>query len=149
MKFRIHQNRYSILIFISVVCTFYSVNAQDTKPNIVLDKTKQNDKIFKPNYKVYHPSYPNFVAVLRNKPLSKNELEIANGKENANKTQLNNKTIIAYIKINQLVFCQDINKIYGAGFRKVIIKNDYGELVEGYLISKWQNINILVPYLPN
>jgi hypothetical protein len=132
-----------------VVCTFYAVNAQDTKPKIVLDKTKQNDKIFKPNYKVYHPSYPNLVAVLRNKPLSKNELEIANGKENANKTQLNNKTIIAYIKINQLVFCQDINKIYGSGFRKVIIKNDYGELVEGYLISKWQNKDILAPYLPN
>ncbi|MBL0286101.1 MAG: hypothetical protein IPQ19_01500 [Bacteroidetes bacterium] len=31
-------------------------------------------------------SYPNFVAVLRNKPISKNELEIANGKENTNKT---------------------------------------------------------------
>jgi hypothetical protein len=67
MNLRILQNKYSILIFICVVSTFYAVNAQDTKPKIVLDKTKQNDKIFKPNYKVYHPSYPNLVAVLRNK----------------------------------------------------------------------------------
>ena len=34
MNLRIHQNRYSILIFICVVCTFYAVNAQDTKPII-------------------------------------------------------------------------------------------------------------------
>ena len=32
MKFRIHQNRYSILIFIAILCTFSVVNAQDTKP---------------------------------------------------------------------------------------------------------------------
>ena len=34
MNLRIHQNRYSILIFISVVSTFYAVNAQDSKPII-------------------------------------------------------------------------------------------------------------------
>jgi uncharacterized protein (TIGR02145 family) len=34
MNLRIHKNRYSILIFISVVSTFYAVNAQDSKPII-------------------------------------------------------------------------------------------------------------------
>ncbi len=34
MNLRIHQNRYSILIFIAILCTFSVVNAQDTKPII-------------------------------------------------------------------------------------------------------------------
>jgi uncharacterized protein (TIGR02145 family) len=34
MNLRIHQNKYSILIFIAILCTFSVVNAQDTKPII-------------------------------------------------------------------------------------------------------------------
>ena len=41
MNLRIHKNRYSILIFISVVSTFYAVNAQDSKPIIKPNQKKQ------------------------------------------------------------------------------------------------------------